>query len=127
MRHSVAITPLMLRPAVLIDCPVHGSAPAAGLAKLSLPPRARYKTNSAASRPFLPCRLRRHALLCQHRLGEAHPIARTERQHVVVKIVMRIVQYSATFRSAIADPDISPGLLLEKARKILGRHARQQV
>jgi hypothetical protein len=83
-------------------------------------PNSRFVTRAGTRR--LDCRV----LLRQYRLGEAHPIARAERQHLVVKILVRIMQYSAGFGSAIANPDIGHWPLFEKAGKVLCCHARQQ-
>ena len=69
------------------------------------------------------------AFLRQHLFGEPSPIARTQWQHGVVEIVMRVVQYSSALGAAIANPDIGvPGFPLRKQAKssapMLGNRSR---
>src|ERR1700735_271889 len=64
------------------------------------------------------------SLPIQRRFGEPHPVGRTERDRIVVKIISRMMQHGAV---AVADIDERARTLFQHIGEVLGTHQRRRI
>ncbi len=68
-----------------------------------------------------------YRLLRELLLGERDPVARPDRQGLVVEVELRAVQAGAALAAAGAEPDVAAGLLLQHEGEVLAAHVGHRI